>query len=171
MVFSDGTHRLGFDFKILFVVWRMDSQSLLVVISTLDHDTPLTRELECLLEIGPGFGAAKYKHQRHHWQTWLATYHDPQSTRRAYRPRTDAEAIYNRLNCPPMAFWLAEALGAPQGDLRRAINAACKAPSKQASQTAAVRAFLPWRMLERHLLARSAKVVERVAAFPGQSLD
>lgn len=126
----------------------MDIKTLLVVVSTLDHDTPLTRELERLLKVGPRYGAAKYMHQKHHWETWLATYLDPHLTRRAYRPRTGAEAVYNRLNCPPMVFWLAEALGVQHEALRLAFDAALDAPLNQTSQAAAIRARLPWAMVE-----------------------
>lgn len=135
----------------------MDPQTLSAIISKLDPDVPLHKKLEVALRIGPQYGNAKYKNQKHHWLSWLATYDDPLCACRQYRSRTDAELVYNRLNCPPMVFWLAEALGAPQPALREAIDAALNAPKNQASQTASVRSCLPWSILKGLISAHSQR--------------
>lgn len=136
----------------------MDHQTLSAIIAKLDPDVPLHKKMEVALRIGPKFGNAKYKNQKHHWLTWLATYDDPSCPRRHYRSRTGAELVYNRLNCPPMVFWLAEAAGAPSGCLLAAFGASLASRQNIATQAAAVRNQVPWAMLEPKLLSISKKL-------------
>lgn len=136
----------------------MDHRTLYAIISTLDPDTPLHKKMEAALRIGPEYGNAKYDNQKHHWLTWLATYDDPSCPRRRYRSRTGAELVYNRLNCPPMVFWLAEAAGAPVGCLIAAFDASLASRQNFATQAAAVRNQVPWAMLEPRLMSLSKKL-------------
>ena len=129
----------------------MDRQTLYTIISTLDPDTPLHKKMEAALRMGPEYGKAKYENQKHHWLTWLMTYDDPSCLRRQYRSRTGAELVYNRLNCPPMVFWLAEAIGTPRGCLLAAFDACLVASKNTAAQAASVRKHLPWNKLEDRL--------------------
>lgn len=129
----------------------MDHRTLYAIISTLDPDTPMHKKMEAALRIGPEYGNAKYENQKHHWMTWLATYDDPSCPRRQYRSRTGAELVYNRLNCPPMVFRLAEAVVAPRSCLSAAFDACLMASKNTASQTASVRKHLTWNKLEHRL--------------------
>ena len=146
----------------------MDHRTLYAIVSTLDPDTPLHKKMEAALRIGPEYGNAKYDNQKHHWMTWLATYDDPSCSRRQYRSRTGAELVYNRLNCPPMVFWLAEAVYAPRGCLLAALDACLVASKNTASQTASVRKHLPWNKLEERLslILQSLDVTDKLELQP-----
>lgn len=108
----------------------------------------MTRALERSLRIGAGFGKAWYSNQKEHWLRWLSEYDTVGAYGRTPAGNLPCEAIYNRLQCPPMAFWLGEALGVPKWRLTTAYWAATNAPSQHGRQTAAVRSEIPWRDIE-----------------------
>lgn len=120
----------------------MDAKTLLGLVESLDVPSddaaPLTIQLETALGVGPGYGRATYRDQRHHWMRWLLEYQSPDRS---------ARRIYNSLNCPPMVFWLAEAAGADRFLLEAATHAVLLAPSNQAAQSAAVRRVMPWSLI------------------------
>lgn len=113
--------------RLLKIVWKLDTPAHEVV--------PLTLQLEKALSVGPMFGRASYKDQKHHWVRWLSRYQSPERS---------ARSIYNAINCPPMLFWLAEASGASQDKLVAAFNSAVAAPPNQPAQTATIRKVLPF---------------------------
>ena len=108
----------------------------------------MTRALERRLRIGAGFGKAWYTSQKEHWLRWLAEYNTPGAYARTPAPDLSCQAIYNRLQCPPMVFWLGEAVGVPKGRLRAAFYAATNVPSQYGRQTAAIRREVPWKDIE-----------------------
>ena len=120
---------------------------------TLDPDTPKHKELETLLRIGVGYGDPWYRSQREHWLGWLGDYHTPGAYNRSMKSPSEARAIYNRINCAPMLFWLGEAAGLPNSQLDRAFDAiAEKASGRVASQCGAHRKVVPWADIEAALL-------------------
>lgn len=133
----------------------MDRNALLPHIRTLEPDTPLHRRLEQDLEIGVGFGRAWYGSQKEHWIRWLEEYSGPGEYGRKPNSTADAEVIYNRLNCPPMVFWLAEAVGVPEASLTAAYAAALGAHPAPASQCAAIRDVIPWATVALNIEERS----------------
>lgn len=122
----------------------MDSIQLLKVVKKLPEHTPTLSSLEEQLGVGPGQGRAWYPSQKIHWMRWLAEYQTEGPYGRIVRKRSDARLIYNRLMCPPMIFWLPEALQCDDGSLQAAFDAALSAPANGASQAAAIRRVLPW---------------------------
>lgn len=120
------------------------SQDLLELVKRLNCDAPLTKVLEDTIQVGPGYGTAWYPSQREHWIRWLKEYPTPGPYRRKPNKFTPAQVVYGRLNCPPMVFWLAEAIGVDQNFLCAAHIAAISAPRNQASQTGAIRKVLCW---------------------------
>ncbi len=134
------------------------------VIWTLNPDTPLHRELESLLQIGVGFGNPWYRSQREHWLGWLGDYHTPGAYNRAKKGPTEARAIYNRVNCAPMLFWLSEAACLPNSQLEKAFSAiAEKASGRVASQCGAHRKIIPWTDIEAALLKLPPLSAEQIA--------
>jgi len=132
----------------------MQRERLLKTIQTFEADQPLTAKLEHRLQIGAGFGSAWYSSQKEHWLRWLANYHTPGVYGRAPAADLPCQAIYNRLQCPPMVFWLGEAAGVPGARLHAAFLAAISASNQYGRQTAAIRHELPWQSIEAqfHLL-------------------
>lgn len=122
----------------------MDADQLLTHIEPLPADTPLLRVLEQELQVGVGYGRAWYKSQKQHWVRWLSDYSSPGPYGRRPKPRTPAQRVYNRLMCPPMVFWLAEASGVPDRRLLAAFECAVQAEANCARQTAAIRKVIPW---------------------------
>lgn len=122
----------------------MTAHELLATVRVLRSELPLHKALERDLKIGPGYGNAWYRSQKEHWIKWLSDYDTPGPYGRHPRVRTSAEVIYNRLMCPPMVFWLAEASGVSGPLLRDAHQAALSARPHCASQTSAIRQLVPW---------------------------
>lgn len=129
----------------------MDASELLRLVKKLDDNQPLHKKLERELKIGPGFGRARYKTQKLHWIGWLTDYHTSGPYGRLARVSTPVEVVYNRLMCPPMVFWLAEASGVSHGPLHVAFEAALDSRPHCASQSAAIRRSIPWCDVERTL--------------------
>lgn len=113
-------------------------------IARLEADTPRFRALEVALGEGVGFGQAWYSSQKEHWLGWLAEYDGQGAYGRKIDPSRDARFVYNHIQCAPMLFWRAEALGFPDDVLDDAFAAVIAAPKRNASQCAAFRRVLPW---------------------------
>jgi hypothetical protein len=108
----------------------------------------MTRALERRLRIGAGFGEAWYSSPKEHWLRWLSEYGTAGVYGRTPAGDLPCEAIYNRLQCPPMVFWLGDAVEVPKGRLTAAYWAATSAPRQYGRQTAAIRREIPWRGIE-----------------------
>ncbi|WP_139280809.1 hypothetical protein [Shimia gijangensis] len=120
----------------------------MAAIETLNETPPMTTKLEHALGIGVGFGTAWYSSQKEHWMRWLKEYDTPGVYGRRPNSGHSCQFIYNQLQCPPMVFWLGEALGAPKLALRQAYAAATGVLPHHARQTAAIRREIPWRTIE-----------------------
>ena len=120
----------------------LSAAALLAAVDALDVPTinsaPVTIKLEHSLRVGPQYGRATYRDQKHHWTRWLEDYRPPGKS---------ARRIYNAINCPTMLIWLSEGFGIGGELLERASLAAQAAPPTQPSQTAAIRRLLPWHPL------------------------
>ncbi|MEP3895683.1 MAG: hypothetical protein ABJN52_17025 [Litorimonas sp.] len=121
---------------------NLSAAVLLAAVEQLEVPTissaPVTVRLEHSLRVGPQYGRATYRDQKHHWTRWLGDYQPPDKS---------ARRIYNAINCPTMLIWLSEGFGIRRGLLERASLAAQVAPPTQPSQTAAIRRLLPWHPL------------------------
>lgn len=126
----------------------MKRDDLLKTIETLAEDQPLTAMLEHFLQIGVGFGNAWYRSQKEHWLRWLKEYDTPGAYGRKPNSDRSCQFIYNHLQCPPMVFWLGEALEVPNPALKAAYVATTGAQPHHARQAAAIRCEIPWKMIE-----------------------
>lgn len=131
----------------------MTPEKLRKVISTLFEKGPLTEELNKALKIEKVDGRSNYPHQKAHWLGWLtevrgAGYYGLK------KPHTSAKSVYNTLMCPPMIFWLAEAVGISKATLNVAIVAAKKAKPVFPSQCGAIRKIVTWEMVEVQILSK-----------------
>lgn len=126
----------------------MTSDQLLAIVRTLPENTPTLSKLEQQLGVGPGQGRAWYPSQKVHWVRWLAEYQTAGPYSRKARKQNKARTVYNRLMCPPMIYWLPEALNYQECILRSAFRAALNAPKNGASQSAAIRRQIPWKTVE-----------------------
>lgn len=108
----------------------------------------MTAMLEQSLQIGVGFGNAWYSSQKEHWLRWLAEYDTPGVYGRKPNSGRSCQRIYNLIRCPPMVFWLGEALEVPSAALKAAYGAATGARPHHAAQTAAIRREISWRVIE-----------------------
>lgn len=129
----------------------MTPQDLWSRICDLPPDTPRHLALCKALGEGAGFGRAWYRDQREHWQGWLGAYDGPGAYGRKDWASRDAKFIWNHIQCAPMLFWLAEALGLPDSDLDRAYSDILAAPKRNAPQCAALRRVFPWSVIEEAL--------------------
>ncbi len=129
----------------------MTPQELRRRIACLPEDTPRHKALERELGEGVGFRGAWYRSQKEHWLGWLAEYAGPGAYGRQDATPRSAKAVWNRIQCAPMLFWLAEALNLPEAELDHAFLAVTKAPRRNASQCAALRKVFPWEVIEHAL--------------------
>ena len=98
----------------------------------------------------PDKSTVRYSSQREHWLRWLEEYDGAGYYGRENWNHT-AEFVYNHINCPPMALWLGEASGVDKETVVKAKNAALRAKSSFASQSAAIRKVIPWADIEAKL--------------------
>lgn len=126
----------------------MTPQDLRARLASLPADTPRHKALERALAEGVGFGQAWYHSQKEHWHGWLGEYDGPGAYGRKGWANRDAAFIWNHIQCAPMLFWLAEALGLPETDLERAYQDILAAPKRNASQCAVLRRVFPWEVIE-----------------------
>lgn len=120
-------------------------------ISFLNPRTEKYRQLELALQEGHGFGTAWYRSQKEHWLGWVGEYNGSGEYGRKTISGRDARFIFNHIQCAPMLFWLAEALGIDEVKLDAAFEAAVFAPKRNASQCAAFRRVISWDMIEPEL--------------------
>jgi hypothetical protein len=133
-------------------------------IQSLPADTPRHLALSKDLGEGAGFGRAWYQNQKEHWQGWLGEYDGPGAYDRKEWASRDAKFIWNHIQCAPMLYWLAEALGLPDTDLDRAYQDIIAAPKRNAAQCAALRRVFPWATIEEALLKRPNGIAAKVKA-------
>lgn len=129
------------------VCFLMKRETLLHSIGTLPEHLPITEKLERTLGIGVGIGSAWYSSQKEHWVRWLSEYETTGVYGRRPNSGRSCKFIYNQLQCPPMVFWLGEALELPDASLKVAYAAAKGARKHHAIQTAAIRREIPWSLI------------------------
>jgi hypothetical protein len=136
----------------------MTSGELKTKISNLPNRAPITAKLTSLLRnLGTkGPADAGHSDRKKQWLRWLDGYNGPGHYRRKDWNRT-AGFVYNHLLSPVMVLWLGEASGVPGTEVRRATMAALAAQRNLATQSAAIRKIIPWKMIEDRLGAPSEK--------------
>lgn len=110
-----------------------------------------TRAMENAIGVGAGFDGAWYRSQKEHWLGWLAEYDGAGAYGRSAKSPRTAKHAYNHIQCAPMLFWLAEALGVQEHSLQVGFDAVIGTPEKGARQCAALRRCIPWSEIERVL--------------------
>ena len=103
---------------------------------------PLTDEYNLVSE-KCGSPGVKHYTQKQHWLGWLAGQNGPGYYGRKTRTNS-AEVVYNRIMCPYMLLWLAEATGVPRAKVLGAKRAAKSVGANFASQSAVIRRLVPW---------------------------
>jgi hypothetical protein len=91
-------------------------------------------------------GYNQYLTQKDHWLGWLNPHAGTGTYPRSTGANVSARMVYNRIGEPKMLLWLASAAGAPPELVTQARKAADQVVPL-ASQCAAVRKVLPWRVL------------------------
>jgi hypothetical protein len=132
----------------------MKAKELRAHILPLPEYPPRTRAMEEAIGVGAGFDDAWYRSQKEHWLGWLAGYYGPGAYGRSGKSPRTAKYAYNHIQCAPMLFWLAEALGAQEHGLTTGFDAVLNTPDtpgKGARQCAALRRCIPWSEIERGL--------------------
>jgi hypothetical protein len=104
--------------------------------------------MEQAISVGVGFDRAWYRSQKEHWLGWLTEYHGAGACGRSAQPPRNARYVYNHIQCGPMLFWLAEALGMETVRLDAAFGAVTDFDVKGAPQCAALRHELHWKVIE-----------------------
>ena len=126
----------------------MLSDTFLEKIEGLEPFLPRCSALEAAISVGVGYGGATYWSQRGHWQEWLSDYDGPGPFGRMVDHGRRMDGIYRRIACPPMLFWLAEAVGVAGDKLDSAFGAVMAAPARPTSRCAALRRIIPWETIE-----------------------
>lgn len=111
-----------------------------------------TIRLERQLQIGTGFHGKWYRSQRDHWLGWLVV-QECTARKAGLDPASrSARIVWQRLNCSPMMFWLAETAGVNPDSLYRASQAAVAAahinPKDGAPHGKMMREHLPWDVVD-----------------------
>lgn len=147
--------------------FRISHTDLLRRVGAFPDQLPRTLALEQHIRIGAGFHGKWYASQGEHWRGWMG--HKDAVLRRAGRDSATVPArVRWRLNCAPMMFWLAEAARVEAAVLDQAEEAASRAAAvvghDDASHGKAMRAVLPWDLVETALAALPPLSPEAVAA-------
>ena len=131
---------------------KMTTDTLSRQIRRLQELSPLTTQFELALRRRGVWGKKRvwYTSQKQHWLGWLSEYHGPGAYGRKNQDGS-AEFAYNHIVCPPMILWLAEAAGVSRARIVKAKQAALGAGPFLASQSAAIRKIVPWRLIELRL--------------------
>ena len=117
---------------------------------------PLTDEFN-LISGNCDLPGVKHQTQKQHWLGWLSEYDGPGYYGRKTRT-SSAEIVYNRLVCPYMLLWLAEASGLPKSKVLAAKRASSKSTgSSFAAQSAAIRRIVPWVEIANQLQSTTAR--------------
>jgi hypothetical protein len=103
--------------------------------------------------------------QQQHWLGWLKHYNSEGYYGRKNVNVMDAKLVYNRIVCPPMVLWLAEALRVSKPLITEAFTSALER-STLASQSAAIRKVIPWEMVDEKLRGTRTVLKAKVAARP-----
>ena len=93
-----------------------------------------------------------YTTQHQHWLGWLKQYDGPGAYGRTGRDYS-AEFAYNHIVNPQMLIYLAEAVRIDRALLRAAAKAAL-ASTTMSAMSGAIRRVLPWKVIERALVAK-----------------
>jgi hypothetical protein len=93
----------------------------------------------------------KYSSQKEHWLNWLSQYGTAGYYGRKNHKVRSAETVYNRIGCPPMLLWLAEAVGVSKRQIQSAKQSALSVTPSYARQCSAIRKVIPWGVVSRHL--------------------
>jgi ASC-1-like (ASCH) protein len=123
----------------------MTPKQLTSIIRRLPAHLPLTRTYEIELAVRRLWGINRiwYSSQKEHWLGWLSEYGGPGAyDRKPDRTRT-AEYAYNHINCAPMLFWLAEAVGVPKAKLLEAKASTLRARTRS-MHCGILRRAIPW---------------------------
>lgn len=94
-----------------------------------------------------------YRSQKEHWLGWLGEYSGPGAYARKNANR-DAQFIYNHFQCSPGLLWLAEASGVSPKLLILGRDAMQRAGERPASQCAAFRKVVPWKVVDEAIKQR-----------------
>lgn len=128
---------------------------------------PRTLALEQRIHIGAGFHNKWYASQGEHWCGWMG-YQGVILKKRGLDPACVPASKRWNLHCLPMMFWLAEAVALPAAVLDRAKimaeAAAAKIDHDHPSHGKAMRAVLPWEMIELALASLPPLTVEAATA-------
>ena len=129
-------------------------RDLLLRVGAFPDVLPRTLALEQRIRIGAGFHGKWYASQGEHWRAWMG-YHDAVLRRNGTDPDSVPASIRWRLHCLPMMFWLGEAAGVSDDVLNLAEEAAeiaaAKIPHDSPAHGKAMRAVLPWSIVENAL--------------------
>lgn len=98
---------------------------------------------------------AWYASQSEHWQGWLSEC-DGAGYYKRKKPHQTVESVYNSIACPPMLFWLAEAVGVPKETLLKAKKIMLTKGIAFPRQCGGIRKLIPWAMIANALLAKAA---------------
>ena len=95
-----------------------------------------------------------YWRQKEHWLGWLADYDGPGAYGRKAHSGRSAAFVYNHVMNPAMVFWLGEGAGVQRELVEQAAAACLAAGSTLPKECAAIRAVIPWEMIEERLQRR-----------------
>lgn len=117
-----------------------------------------TTDLEQQIRIGSGFHNKWYRSQREHMLGWLVV-QECQARKGGKLPESiDASAMWGRLKCSPMMFWLGECAGVSDEILTRAAQTACDAaninPRDGEPHGKMMRTVLPWSIVRQAILLK-----------------
>ncbi len=143
-------------------------------VAAFDEAPARTTKLKQRIRIGTGFHNKWYRSQHEHLLGWLVV-QEAQARKNGADPATvDTRAMWNRLKCSPLMFWLAEAAGVSDerlAEAERAAEAAAQVTPKDGDPHGRLmRKALPWdavaaAILSSHAAARVAADADARLAF------
>jgi hypothetical protein len=140
---------------------------LLRLVGAFPEELPRTLALERRIQIGARFHGKWYASQGEHWRGWMG-YQDAVLRRSGRDPDFVPGRVRWNLNCAPMMFWLAEAAKVADQILDQAEEAARVAATRishdHPSHGKAMRACLPWPLIEKSLASLPRLSAEAAAA-------
>lgn len=94
--------------------------------------------------------------QKEHWLGWTSEYekgmkNHPRGYNRQKNLNITAEEIYNRILCPDMLIWLAEASGVRETLIKKATTNSLKGSKHVASICRGIREVIGWKEIEKLL--------------------
>ena len=134
-----------------------------------------TNALEQELRIGTGFHGKWYRSQRDHWLGWLVVQECRARSMDLAPDAVPARGVWQRLNCSPMMFWLADAAGAAPEALYLARASALAAsainPKDGAPHGTMMRRVLPWEIVETALARHGVSAALDVEALANDAFS